>query len=554
MKRRWWKEGVVYQIYPRSFYDTNGDGIGDLRGIIKKLDYLKELGITIIWLNPVYKSPNDDNGYDISDYQNIMDEFGTLDDLQNLISELHKRGLKLIMDLVVNHTSDEHLWFIRSRSSKQSPFRDYYIWRSGKNGRKPNNWKSFFGGSAWEKDKATDEYYLHLFTKKQPDLNWENPEVRDKVYKMMKWWLDKGIDGFRMDCINMISKEAGLPDTDECDSRKTLRTRPFINGPRVHEFLQEMNTKVLAGYDIMTVGECAGVTTEDAMKYAGEDRHELDMIFQFELVELDFGPEGKWDIGQWKLPDFKNVISRWQKALHGKAWNSNYLMNHDQPRALSRFGHDGKYRRESAKLLATLLLTLEGTPYIYQGEEVGMTNIAFDSINDYRDVATLNFYQEAVGNSMDKKRVMEAIHYRSRDNSRTPMQWDSSENAGFTKGNPWIKVNPNYKQINISEALKDPDSIFYYYKRMIELRKHNPCLVYGDYTLLKDEDENIYVYLRTYGKERFLVILNFSDNISFLKLTEPGSHAEFIIGNYEVSVKTGIDKKMRPYEARVYRL
>src|SRR6266498_1394818 len=421
MNKSWWKECVVYQIYPRSFYDSNGDGVGDLRGITQKLDYLKELGVDVLWLCPVYKSPNDDNGYDISDYQNIMDEFGSLADWETLLAEMHKRGIKLVMDLVVNHTSDEHSWFKESCKSKENPYRDFYIWRPAKNSAEPNNWVSFFSGSAWQYDEQTDEYYLHLFTKKQPDLNWENPKVREEVYKMMDWWLQKGIDGFRMDVINLISKVPGLPDAPVINqARYQFGGQYFANGPRLMEFLTEMKQRVLARYDILTVGETPFVTTQDAIRLANEETGALNMVFQFEHMELDGqkGDDPRRSIGQWKLLDLKDVMTRWQKGLENRAWNSIFLGNHDQPRSVSRFGDDSQYRVESATLLATFTHMLQGTPYIYQGEEIGMTNVAFDSIEEYRDVETLNMYKEAVGErGADPQEMLKIIHAKGRDNA-----------------------------------------------------------------------------------------------------------------------------------------
>lgn len=559
MKRAWWKECVVYQIYPRSFYDSNGDGVGDLRGIIEKLDYLERLGVDVVWLSPVYKSPNDDNGYDISDYRAIMDEFGTMADWEELLAGLHGRGIKLIMDLVVNHTSDEHAWFVESRRSKDSPYRDWYIWRPGKDGREPNNWASFFSGSAWEYDAATDEYYLHLFSKKQPDLNWENPAVRAAVYEMMHWWLQKGIDGFRMDVINVISKVPGLPDVVAFDdSPYQFGGQYFIQGPRLMEFLREMKEEVLSKYDILTVGETPLVTPEDAVMITDEEDGVLNMLFQFQHMGLDWDGPSKWYQKPWSLLDLKWVTSRWQKALEGKGWNSQYLSNHDQPRPVSRFGDDGVYRVESAKMLATFLHMLQGTPYIYQGDEIGMTNVAFDLIEDYRDLETLNAYRELV----EEKRIepavaLEMIRPASRDNARTPMQWDGREHGGFTTGMPWIQVNPNYRTINVEQALADPNSIFYYYQRLIWLRKENPVIVYGRYDLILEDDEEIYAFTRTLGTERLLVILNFRGNRPVFVL--PGEvlfrEKALLIGNYEVEGDEDIGRLvLRPYEARVYRL
>ncbi|MEK5324306.1 glycoside hydrolase family 13 protein [Aeribacillus sp. FSL M8-0254] len=559
MERAWWKEAVVYQIYPRSFYDSNGDGIGDIRGIIAKLDYLKELGVDVVWLSPVYKSPNDDNGYDISDYREIMDEFGTMEDWEEMLEEMHKRGIKLVMDLVVNHTSDEHPWFIESRKSKDNPYRDYYIWRPGKDGKEPNNWESIFSGSAWEYDETTEEYYLHLFSKKQPDLNWENPKVRREVYDIMKFWLDKGVDGFRMDVINMISKTPGLPDGEPQEGKKYVSgSKYFMNGPRVHEFLQEMNREVLSKYDIMTVGETPGVTPKEGILYTDPSRHELNMVFQFEHVGLDSGPGGKWDIRPWSLADLKKTMTKWQKELEGKGWNSLYLNNHDQPRAVSRFGDDGKYRVESAKMLATFLHMMQGTPYIYQGEEIGMTNVRFPSIEYYRDIETLNMYKERVEEyGEDPQKVMEKIYYKGRDNARTPMQWDDSENAGFTTGTPWIPVNPNYKEINVKEALADPNSVFHYYKKLIQLRKQHDIIVYGTYDLILEDDPYIYAYTRTLGNEKLIVITNFSEKTPVFRLPDDITYKtkELLISNYDVDETEELKEiRLRPWEARVYKI
>lgn len=558
MERKWWKEAVVYQIYPRSFKDSNGDGVGDLRGIISKLDYLKELGIDVVWLSPVYKSPNDDNGYDISDYRAIMDEFGTMADWEEMIEEMHKRGIKLVMDLVVNHTSDEHPWFIESRKSKDNPYREYYIWRPRKDGREPNNWESHFSGSAWEYDETTGEYYLHLFSKKQPDLNWENPRVRQEVYDMMKFWLDKGVDGFRMDVINMISKVPGLPDGEAQPGKKyAWGGRYFMNGPRVHEFLQEMHREVLSKYDVMTVGETPGVTPAEGILYTAPERKELNMVFQFEHVDLDSGAGGKWDIHPWTLADLKKTMTKWQKELEGKGWNSLYLNNHDQPRAVSRFGDDGTYRVESAKMLATFLHMMQGTPYIYQGEELGMTNVRFPSIDDYRDIETLNMYKERMENGEDPQAILEKIYYKGRDNARTPMQWDDSEHAGFTTGTPWIQVNPNYKEINAKAAMEDPNSVFHYYKKLIQLRKAHDVIVYGAYELILEDDPLIYAYTRTLGKETLVVITNFSSETPVFRLPNEITYStkQLLISNYDVDEREELHEiQLRPWEARVYKL
>ncbi|WP_141434043.1 alpha-glucosidase [Bacillus sp. 03113] len=556
--RKWWKESVVYQIYPRSFMDSNGDGIGDLQGIISKLDYLKELGIDVIWLSPVYKSPNDDNGYDISDYQDIMNEFGTMQDWELLLQGLHERGMKLMMDLVVNHTSDEHKWFIESRSSKNHPKRDYYIWRQAKDGKEPNNWASFFSGSAWEFDEKTEEFYLHCFSKKQPDLNWENVEVRQEIYSMMKWWLDKGVDGFRMDVINLLSKVPGLPDSPNPNGTKyATGGQGFLNGPRIHEFLQEMQKEVLSKYDIMTVGEMPGVTTEDALLYTGEDRKELNMIFQFEHLGFSSELGGKWETHRLPLSFIKSNLSKWQIELNGKGWNSLYFSNHDVPRQVSRFGDDKKYRTQSAKMLATVCHMMQGTPYIYQGEEIGMTNVHFPTIEEYKDIETLNMYKEKRSEGVPHDIIMESIYVKGRDNARTPFQWDDSENAGFTSGNPWINVNPNYEEINAAQCLEDPNSIFHYYRKLIQLRKEHDIVVYGDYQLILDDHEQIFSYIRTLGNETLLVICNFSKETPtfYLPSTIIYDKKERLISNYkeiepdEISVIL-----LQPYEARVYKL
>lgn len=558
MEKTWWKESVVYQIYPRSFMDSNGDGIGDLRGIISKLDYLKELGVDVVWISPVYKSPNDDNGYDISGYQQIMDEFGTMGDWEELLAEMHSRGMKLIMDLVINHSSDEHPWFVESRSSKDNPYRDYYIWRPGKNGKEPNNWGSVFSGSAWQYDDRTDEYYLHLFSKKQPDLNWENPKLRQEIFDMVTWWLDKGIDGFRMDVINMISKVEGLPDGPRTDEGPFQNGgRYYMNGPRVHEYLQEMEQQVLSKYDIMTVGETPGVNPQEALLYVGNDRNELDMLFQFELMDVDAGPGGKWDVTPWKLTDFKRIMTKWQEGLADKGWNSLYLNNHDQPRMVSRFGNDNTYRIKSAKMLATMLHTLQGTPYIYQGEEIGMTNVKFDSIDEYQDIESLNMYRERViEGGEDSAKILRVIQIKGRDNARTPMQWDDSLHAGFTTNTPWLRVNPNYPEINVKQSLADSDSIFYYYKKLIQLRKENPILVYGSYQIILPDHEQIYAYTRDLNGQKLLVLLNFFETPVSVKLSDEilPKAGKLLISNYE-----DVDKQLesanftlRPYETRVY--
>ncbi|MDP1416976.1 alpha-glucosidase [Peribacillus simplex] len=558
MDKVWWKEAVVYQVYPRSFMDSDGDGIGDINGILMKLDYLQELGVNVIWLSPVYQSPNDDNGYDISDYKAIMTEFGTLADFDRLLKAVHERGMKIMMDLVVNHSSDEHPWFKESRSSKDNPKRDYYIWKPGRNGKEPNNWESIFKGSAWEYDEGTDEYYLHLFSRKQPDLNWENPKLREEIYNIMTWWLDKGVDGFRMDVINFLSKDQSYSDGAVHHEKQYGDGSPFfLNGPRIHEFLQEINQRALSGHDVITVGEMPGVTPEEAQLFTGKDRGELHMVFQFEHMDLGSGPEGKWSNDKWKLTDLKRILSKWQTGLEGDGWNSLYWNNHDQPRVVSRFGHDGKYRIESAKMLAACLHMLQGTPYIYQGEELGMTNVAFESIDEYRDIETLNSYDELVlSHGWSKERMMSAIHARSRDNARTPIQWNDSRNAGFTKGTPWIKVNPNFPEINAEIAYNDPNSIFHFYKKLIQLRKKHEIVVYGRFELLWPDDERIFAYTRSFEEEKLLVLCNFKEEQASYTLPEElhAHSATRLIGNYDQEEEGISSKPLRPYECRVYHL
>ncbi|ALC91440.1 oligo-1,6-glucosidase [Bacillus sp. FJAT-18017] len=559
MEKNWWKESVIYQIYPRSFNDSNGDGVGDLNGITEKLPYLRELGIDVIWLSPVYKSPNDDNGYDISDYRNIMDEFGTMADFDRMLEEAHKNGIKIMMDLVVNHSSDEHEWFKQSRTSKDNPYRDYYIWKKGKDGQPPTNWGAAFGGSVWEYDEQTDEYYLHLFSKKQPDLNWENPVLRQEVYDMMRFWLDKGVDGFRMDVINFISKDTDYPEGEvEYGLPYGNGSKYYMNGPRIHEFLQEMNREALSGYDTITVGEMPGGSVEQGKLYTGESRKELNMVFHFEHVGIGDGKYGKWDPMEWKLTDLKKIFTKWQKGLENDGWNSLYWSNHDQPRAISRWGNDSdEYRVISGKMIATCLHMMQGTPYIYQGEEIGMTNVKFDSIEEYRDIETLNAYRDLTPEFLSHDEIFKGIHERSRDNARTPIQWDDSPNAGFTEGTPWINVNPNYKEINVEAALEDKDSIFSYYQKLIQLRKQNEIIVYGTYDIILEDDEQIYAFTRTLENEQLLVICNFSKETPEFGLPEGISYStkELLISNYEVDTNQPIEQlRLKPYEARVYRL
>ena len=552
MEKKWWKESVVYQIYPKSFKDSNGDGVGDIRGIIQKLDYLKELGVNVLWISPMLESPQDDNGYDISDYRRIYEEYGTMEDYEELLCEAHKRSIRILMDLVVNHTSDEHNWFIESRKSKDNPYRDYYIWKDPVNGKEPNNWGGAFGGSAWEYDPQTQMYYLHLFSKKQPDLNWENEKVRQEVYDMMKFWCEKGIDGFRMDVISMISKDQRFPD-GEMNNGLYGDFGPYcVHGPRVHEFLQEMNQKVLSKYDIMTVGETAGVTKEEAQKYAGDDRNELNMVFQFEHVESGCGDYGKWTTAKYDFKEFKNIMIKWQEELQGKAWNSLFLGNHDQPRSVSRFGNDNPvYRETSAKMLATCIHMMQGTPYVYQGEELGMTNIYFDKLEDYRDIESINYFKEFTESGlMTPEHMMKCLMLRSRDNARTPMQWDDSKQAGFTEGEPWIKVNPNYKKINAAQQLEDPDSVFHYYQKLIRLRKEKDIIVYGEFEPLYREDEQIFAYTRKQDQEKLLTVCNFSDKNAEVEVPEEFKGAECLITNLG---RKEFERKivLNPYEAFV---
>lgn len=546
-EKKWWKESVVYQIYPRSFCDSNKDGIGDLGGILKKLDYLEELGVDIIWLSPVYQSPNDDNGYDISDYRSILKEFGTMDEFDHLLEETHKRGMRLIMDLVVNHTSDEHEWFIQSKKDKTNPYRDYYIWKEGKGNQPPNNWGSWFGGSAWEYDENTDMYYLHIFSKKQPDLNWENEKVRQEVYEMMRWWLDKGIDGFRMDVICLISKDQTFPDGERGDGLYGDLTPYCAHGPRVHEFLQEMNREVLSKYEIMTVGETQCVTLEEAKKYAGYDRKELDTVFWFEHMELCSGEYGKWTDEAPELIELKKVFDKWESGLEGTAWNTLFWSNHDQPRAVSRFGNDGKYRELSAKMLATCLHLMKGIPYIYQGEELGMTNAGFTSLKQYRDIESINAYHENVEQrGLEPEKMMCYLQKVSRDNARTPMQWNDSENAGFTEGTPWIEVNSNYKEINAERELAESNSVFHYYKRLIELRHSMEIVVYGSFEMIMKENEQIFAYKRSLNGQTLYVFCNFTqENVICNEIPKNG---KLLISNYA----EGHSEKLRPYEAVVY--
>lgn len=534
MKREWWKESVVYQIYPRSFCDSNGDGIGDIPGITGKLQYLKDLGVDVIWLSPIYESPNDDNGYDISNYKGIMKEFGTMEDFEEMLSSIHEKGMKLVMDLVVNHTSDEHPWFQESKKSKENEYRDYYIWKEGKDGKEPNNWGSCFSGSAWEYDGQTEMYYLHLFSKKQPDLNWDNPKVRIEIYDMMKWWLQKGVDGFRMDVISLISKDPGFPDGTPGVNGFAGFNEP-ANGPHVHEYLQEMRREVLDSYDTLTVGECSGVTLEEAKKYASGDGRELNMVFQFEHMDVDADGSNKWTDKKMDLREMKKVLTKWQKGLEGGAWNSLFWENHDQPRSVSRYGDDKRYREESAKMLATCLHMMQGTPYIYQGEELGMTNVPFSSKEDFRDLDSINAYQELVEEQklFSEEEMLRFLRLKSRDNARTPFQWNDDLHAGFTTGTPWIMVNPNYRQINVAEQQGRDNSVLSYYKKLISLRKKNPVIIYGAYELLNADSEEIFAYRRSLDEVSLLVVCNFSDGKVPYALPKEFEGGNILIKNYE---------------------
>ena len=561
MDKAWWKESVIYQIYPRSFCDSNGDGIGDLPGITSKLDYIKELGVNVIWLSPVYRSPNDDNGYDISDYQAIMDEFGTMADFDKLLSEAHARGLKIVMDLVVNHTSDEHPWFVESRRSRDNAKRDFYIWREGKDGKEPNNWGSSFSGPAWTYDDATGMYYLHCFSPKQPDLNWDNPAVRQAVFDMMTWWCDKGIDGFRMDVISMISKQEGLPDMPTNGAPYASCNLGCCNGPHVHEYLREMRQKVLSKYDLLTVGECAGVTIDQAKQYANAQGTELNMVFQFEHVDLDGGDAvtGKWSTRKMDLVALKKLLSRWQNELDGVAWNSLYFCNHDQPRIVSRLGDDSPaYREISAKCIATCLHMMQGTPYVYQGEELGMTNVPFGPIENYRDLESINAYRDLSARGvMPQAELMAAIAYKSRDNARTPFQWDDSANAGFTTGTPWIMVNPNYTQINAKEQLDRADSVFRYYQKLIGLRRNSPdkdLIVYGKYDLILPDHPQIFAYTRTLEGKTLLAVCNLSGEGVKLELPEElkGRKSRLLIANWPEAPAAPADMTLAPWPAAVW--
>ncbi|MDN3695761.1 alpha-glucosidase [Vibrio cortegadensis] len=543
MDKRWWHDAVVYQIYPRSFCDSNNDGIGDLPGIISKLDYLQNLGINVLWLSPVYRSPMDDNGYDISDYQAIAEEFGTMDDMKKLLDEAKNRDIKVVMDLVVNHTSDEHPWFTEAKKSKDNPYRDYYIWRDAKaDGSTPDDQGSIFGGSAWEWDEATQQYYFHLFSKRQPDLNWENPKVQQEVHNMMNWWIDQGIGGFRLDVIDLIGKEIDKGITG--------------NGPRLHPLLQEMNQQTFGDKDLLTVGETWGATPEIAKMYSAPEREELSMVFQFEHITLTWKDGEKWSPIDLDLKEFKQVLTKWQVELSDQGWNSLFWNNHDLPRVVSKYGNDKEFRVESAKMLATTLHFLKGTPYIYQGEEIGMTNVAFETLEQYKDIETLNFYKVKTESGVSHEAMMDAIHENSRDNARTPMHWSNADNAGFTQGTPWIELNPNYPEINVENALNDSDSIFYHYQKLIQIRKAHPVIVYGEFTPIYEDHDKVFAYLRKDENETLFVISNFSDQQINLDLPAELSNRDVscLIYNYEETSRLNDTVSLQPYESLAFKM
>jgi len=553
MKKTWWKEAIGYQVYPRSFMDSNGDGIGDIQGMISKLDYIKDLGIDVIWICPMYKSPNDDNGYDISDYQDIMDEFGTMEDFDSLLSEVHKRGMKLIIDLVINHTSDEHPWFVESRSSKDNPKRDWYIWRDGKQGEEPNNWESIFSGSAWRNDEVTNQYYLHIFSEKQPDLNWSNQEVRQSIHQMINWWLDKGIDGFRVDAISHIHKEEDFMDMDNPEGLKYVASfDKHMNVKGIQRYLQELKEETFSKYDIMTVGEANGVSTEDPedlIDWICEDKGKFNMVFQFEHMGLwNHTSEGR----NLDVLGLKRTLTKWQKSLEGIGWNALFIENHDQARRVSVWGNDDEYWYESATALAAMYFFMQGTPFIYQGQELGMTNVQFQTIEEYDDVADRNMYRLKREEGIPHEEIMKIIWASSRDNSRTPMQWSSEENAGFTTGKPWMGVNPNYQHINVQDQLQDEGSVLNFYKKMIKMKKENDIFTYGIYDLLLPEHPTVYAYTRTLNDEKVLIITNLSDKA--VELNEKDCNladATLALANY-----TDCENRLslRPYEGRVYQM
>ncbi|WP_224450369.1 glycoside hydrolase family 13 protein [Haloprofundus salilacus] len=552
--RPWWRDAVIYQVYPRSFNDTDGDGIGDIPGIIEKLDYFEELGVDALWLSPVYDSPNVDNGYDVSDYRAIMTEFGTMDDWEDLIDGLHERGMRLIMDMVLNHTSTDHEWFQRARRGDDD-YRDYYFWRESDGETPPNDWEAVWGGTAWEYDETAAASYLHLFHERQADLDWDNPTVREEIFEIVDWWLEKGVDGFRLDSINLISKPEGLPDTAEAEDPNGISV--VANGPRVEEHLRALCERTHAYNDVVTIGETPDLSVDRARSYVGSETDSLSMVLNFEHVEVDRAEEGlRWEMREWELPELKSVIERWQTGLVGDEWQGLYFNNHDQPRAVSRFGDDGKYRRESAKVIATLLLTLRGTPFVYQGEEIGMTNPWYDDLREIQDIATRRTLAHAIENGevSSFEEVKEDINRRTRDNARTPVQWTDGEHAGFTDGEPWLRVNDDYESVNVADARTDPDSIWHYYRDLIDLRKEQPLLVDGEFELLVPDHEALFMYLRSDGDKQALVALNFDDEATTIELPESiaGNEFEALIGNYSDETVPAVDEALRPYEARVY--
>lgn len=555
MKQPWWKKSVVYQIYPKSFNDTTGNGVGDLQGIIEKLDYLKTLGVDVIWLTPIYKSPQKDNGYDISDYFQIHEEYGTMEDFDQLLEEAHKRDIKIIMDIVINHTSTDHSWFQEAKKSKDNPYRNFYIWKDpNEDGSAPTNWESKFGGNAWEYDEETGQYYLHLFDVTQADLNWENEELRQKVYDMMHFWLKKGVDGFRLDVINLISKNQDFPNDDIGDGR-----RFYTDGPRIHEFLHDMNQKVFSQYDMMTVGEMSSTSIDHCIKYTNPSREELSMTFNFHHLKVDYPNGDKWTVADFDFIALKSILSEWQTKMHaGGGWNALFWCNHDQPRIVSRYGNDKEYHTESAKMLATTIHMMQGTPYIYQGEEIGMTNPYFDRLEDYRDVESINMYHILKEKGKTEEEILSILQSKSRDNSRTPVQWSGEPHGGFTNGTPWIHVASNYDSINVEKALKDEKSVFYHYKKLIELRKKYDVITDGDYELLLPEDRQIFAYVRNTEDEKLLVVNNFYGENATFELPEhvniDGFKWDILLSNYEGS-STDIQKlSLRPYESIVFHL
>jgi len=557
MQQAWWQKAVVYQIYPKSFQDTTGNGFGDIQGIIKRLDYLKKLGVDVIWLTPIYASPQKDNGYDISDYYSIHPEYGNMNDFDQLLTEAHDKGIKVIMDIVVNHTSTEHEWFKQASSSKDNPYRDFYIWKDGKeDGLEPTNWQSKFGGNAWKYDEKTDQYYLHLFDVTQADLNWENEKVREEVYKMMHFWFKKGVDGFRLDVINLISKDQSFPDDDGTiapgDGRKF-----YTDGPRVHEFIHEMNKEVFSQYDSLTVGEMSSTTLDHCVKYTNPDCEELSMTFNFHHLKVDYPNGEKWEIGEMDFLQLKNILSKWQVGMiEGGGWNALFWCNHDQPRVVTRYGNDGKFHNESAKMLATTIHMMQGTPYIYQGEEFGMTDPKFTSIDQYRDVESLNMYEILKEKGKSEEEVLEILRRKSRDNSRTPVQWNGEKNAGFTTGTPWIETATNYTEINAENAVKDQNSIFYHYQKLIQLRKEYDIITEGNYELLVPEDESVFAYTRSTEKEQLIVINNFYEKETVFQLPNhikiDGKQSSILVANYTDSPNLTKEIKLRPYESIVY--